>query len=107
MHDLEPAFFNNLPPDYAITWLSKGCGIHGEFQGEKDQVECEIMGENVIPLAGPTNARNVSSMNQDFHVLLFINSLLTFSGINACFAGIFYGPNGISHSLLIFKVFVS
>jgi len=24
-----------------------------------------------------------------FHLLLFINSLLIFSGINACFAGIF------------------
>ena len=37
-----------------------------------------------------------------FHVLLFINSLLIFSGINACFAGIFYGSHGITHSLLIF-----
>ncbi len=28
-------------------------------------------------------------------MLLFINSLLIFSGINACFAGIFYGSYGI------------
>jgi hypothetical protein len=37
-----------------------------------------------------------------FHALLFINSLLIFSGINACFAGIFYGSHGITHIFLIF-----
>jgi hypothetical protein len=35
-------------------------------------------------------------------VLLFINSLHIFSGINACFAGIFYGSDGINHPILIF-----
>jgi hypothetical protein len=38
-----------------------------------------------------------------FHLLLFINSLLIFSGINACFAGIFYWSHVIINLLLIFK----
>jgi len=34
-------------------------------------------------------------------VLLFINSLLIFSGINACFAGIFYGSHGKLHDKIM------
>jgi hypothetical protein len=46
----------------------------------------------------------LKSGDQDsFYVLLFIHVLLTFKGINACFAGIYYGLNGIINVLIDFK----